>query len=111
MAKIDPYEQEVLAAYESGALKLVASKAELARLKAAARATATKDKRVNTRLSSRDLQDIQAKALQEGTPYQTLIASILHKYVTGKLEERPSSGTRRANTQRSPKGRASKPNT
>lgn len=111
MAKIDPYEQEVLAAYESGALKSVASKAELAKLKAAARATSTKDKRVNIRLSSGDLQDIQAKALQEGMPYQTLIASILHKYVTGQLEERPSSGTGRASTQRSPKGRASKTDT
>ena len=91
MATIDRYEEEVLTSYDSGSLKSVASKAELARLKAAARATAKKDKRVNIRLSSGDLQDIQAKALQEGMPYQTLIASILHKYVTGRLEERASS--------------------
>lgn len=97
MATFDPYEQEVLAAYESGALESVAGKAELAELKAAARATATKDKGVYIRLSSGDLQDIQAKALQEGMPYQTLIASILHKYVTGRLAERPSiSSTGRA---------------
>jgi hypothetical protein len=43
---------------------------------------------VNIRLSSGDLQDIQVKALQEGMPYQTLIASVLHKYVTGRLAER-----------------------
>ena len=86
--KVDPYEHEVLAAYDAGSLRSVASKAELARLKAAARATAIKDKRVNIRLSSGDLQDIQARALQEGMPYQTLIASILHKYVTGRLQER-----------------------
>jgi hypothetical protein len=44
---------------------------------------------VNIRLSSGDLSDIQVKALQEGVPYQTLIASVLHKYVTGRLAERP----------------------
>ena len=86
--KLDPYETEVLEAYESGKLKPTATKAELARLRAAARATAIKDRRVNIRLSSTDLRDIQAKALQEGMPYQTLIASVLHKYVTGKLSER-----------------------
>ena len=92
MPKIDPYEQEVLAAFEQGRLKSVATKAELARLKAAARATAIKDRRVNIRLSSGDLSDIQAKALEEGVPYQTLIASVLHKYATGRLAE-PHSAT------------------
>ena len=90
--KLDPYETEVLEAYESGKLRPIATKAELARLRAAARATAIKDRRVNIRLSSADLRDIQAKALQEGMPYQTLIASVLHKYVTGKLAERQRSG-------------------
>ena len=88
MSKLDPYELEVLEAYESGKLKSIASKAELQRMRVAARATAIKDKRVNIRLSSADLLDIQAKALAEGMPYQTLIASVLHKYVTGKLAER-----------------------
>ena len=68
-------------------MKPAATKAELARMRAAARATAIKDKRVNIRLSSVDLLDIQARALQEGMPYQTLIASVLHKYVTGRLSE------------------------
>lgn len=88
MPKTDAYETELLAAFDKGALKSVASKAELAKFKAAARATAVKDKRVNIRLSSGDLQDIQVKALQQGMPYQTLIASVLHKYVTGRLAER-----------------------
>jgi len=44
---------------------------------------------VNIRLSSGDLSDIQVKALEEGVPYQTLIASVLHKYFTGRLAERP----------------------
>jgi len=85
--KLDPYEREILAAYESGKIKPVVDKAELQRLRAAARATAIKDRRVNLRLSSGDLQDIQAKALEEGMPYQTLIASVLHKYVTGRLTD------------------------
>lgn len=88
MPKIDRYEAEVLSAFEKGALKSVATKAELAKIRAAARATAIKDRRVNIRLSSGDLQDIQVKALEQGLPYQTLIASVLHKYVTGRLAER-----------------------
>lgn len=85
MHQFDADEFEVLDAYESGKLKPIASKAELQRLRAAARATAIKDKRVNIRLSAVDLLDIQAKALEEGMPYQTLIASVLHNYVTGKF--------------------------
>lgn len=87
MPKIDDYEREVLTAFDKGQLKSVASKAELEKFKAAARATALKDRRVNIRLSSGDLSDIQVRALEEGVPYQTLIASVLHKYVTGRLAE------------------------
>jgi predicted DNA binding CopG/RHH family protein len=89
MPKADAYENEVLHAYEKGKLKSVATKAELTKFKAAARATGIKDKRVNIRLSSGDLNDIQVRALEEGVPYQTLIASVLHKYVTGRLTEQP----------------------
>ena len=103
MSKLDPYELEVLQAYDAGKLKPSAGKAELQRLRAAARATAIKDKRVNIRLSSVDLLDIQAKALEEGMPYQTLIASVLHKYVTGKLAENrpPAAAAKRRLTPRS----------
>ncbi len=87
MSKIDAYELEVITAFEKDRLKSVATKAELAKFKAAARATAIKDRRINIRLSSGDLSDIQVKALEEGVPYQTLIASVLHKYVTGRLTE------------------------
>jgi predicted DNA binding CopG/RHH family protein len=87
MPKIDTDELEILTAFEKGQLKSVATKAELAKFKAVARATAIKDRRVNIRLSSGDLSDIQVKALEEGMPYQTLIASVLHKYVTGRLSE------------------------
>jgi predicted DNA binding CopG/RHH family protein len=87
MPELDQEERDILEAYERDALKSVATKDELTRLKAAARATAIKDRRVNIRLSSGDLNDIQVKALEEGVPYQTLIASVLHKYVTGRLTE------------------------
>ena len=102
MSKFDPYELEVLEAYESGKLKSIASKAELQRMRASARATAIKDKRVNIRLSSADLLDIQAKALAEGMPYQTLIASVLHKYASGRLAEKEpvGAGARRRLTPR-----------
>jgi predicted DNA binding CopG/RHH family protein len=96
MPDLDSEEQEILEAFDHGVFKSVATQAEVARLRAAARATALKDKRVNIRLSSIDLQDIQAKALQEGLPYQTLMASVLHKYATGRLREsEPSAPTRR----------------
>jgi len=108
MPRIDPEELEILDAYEKGQLKSVATKAELAKFKAVARATAIKDRRVNIRLSSGDLNDIQVKALEEGIPYQTLIASVLHKYVTGRLTEQPqqvakqprTSATKRRTTSR-----------
>lgn len=87
MSLPDPYEREILDAFEAGRLTSLATKAELATLRAAARATSVKDKRINIRLSSSDLKDIQVKALEEGMPYQTLIASVLHKYVTGRLAE------------------------
>ena len=89
MTKLDPYEMDILKDYEDGRLSPAGSKAEIAKLRAAARATAVKDRRVNIRLASGDLFDIQAKALEEGIPYQTLIASILHKYVSGRLKELP----------------------
>jgi len=88
MSQIDVYELEILNAFEAGQLKSIASKSELAKFKAAARASAIKDKRVNIRLSSVDLTDIQVRAMEEGVPYQTLITSVLHKYVNGKLVER-----------------------
>ena len=55
-----------------------------------ARATFRKDKRVNIRISEKDLTKIQKRALQEGLPYPTLISSILHKFVTGQLKEKTS---------------------
>lgn len=55
---------------------------------AAARTTLRKNRRINLRLSEKDFHDIQIKALEEGIPYQTLIASIVHKYLNGTLSPR-----------------------
>ena len=96
MSKIDAYELKVLKSFEKDELKSVATRGELERLKAAARATAIKDRRVNIRLSSIDLSDIQVKALEEGVPYQTLIASVLHKYVSGRFVEKSQRTTDRS---------------
>ena len=96
--KTDKYERDVLEAYEKGELvSTVPGKKEKDTFKAAAQATSLKDRRVNIRLSSPDLMDIQARALEEGVPYQTLIASVLHKFVSGRLVEKPSRLTSRSN--------------
>ncbi|MFU8890013.1 MAG: hypothetical protein ACNA8N_15570, partial [Trueperaceae bacterium] len=68
---LDHDELEILTAYDAGELASVASRDEIEKLRAAARATGTKDRRVNIRLSSADVRDIQALALREGIPYQT----------------------------------------
>jgi len=84
------YEEDILTSFEKGEWQSVPNlKDEIARYAATAAATLTKDKRINIRLSSRDLEDVQTRAAEEGMPYQTLIASVLHKYVSGRLIECP----------------------
>jgi predicted DNA binding CopG/RHH family protein len=86
---LDPEEQQLLDDYEAGSLCSLASPEVLEGLRAAARATGQKDQRINIRLSSIDLQALRTRALQEGIPYQTLISSVLHKYLSGALMEAP----------------------
>lgn len=90
------YEEDILTSFEKGEWQSVPNlKDEIARYAATAAATLTKDKRINIRLSSRDLEDVQTRAAEEGMPYQTLIASVLHKYVSGRLiETTPRTTTR-----------------
>ena len=91
MGKIrwDREETELLDSYEAGEWRTIEGwEAEARRYEAYARATFKKDRRVNIRISSKDQEAIQTRALEEGIPYQTLIASILHKYVSGRLIER-----------------------
>ena len=86
--KLDEEELQVLQDFEQGEFESIKDfRAEKRRLEAAARKTLQKDKRINIRLSARDLEKIQKRAVAEGMPYQTLIASTLHKFVTGQLRE------------------------
>jgi predicted DNA binding CopG/RHH family protein len=96
-AKEGKYEEDLLASFERGEWQSVPNlKDEIARYAASAAATLAKDKRINIRLSSRDLEDVQTRAAEEGMPYQTLIASVLHKYVSGRLIETPPRPTMRS---------------
>ena len=61
---------------------------EAARYREAARATLRKDKRVNIRMTERDLVRFQKTSVHEGLPYQTLISSVLHKFINGRLVEK-----------------------
>jgi predicted DNA binding CopG/RHH family protein len=65
---------------------VVQGPSDLTQFRDAARRTLKKDKRVNIRISERDLNSIQRIAIEEGIPYQTLISSVLHKFVSKKTE-------------------------
>lgn len=81
--KSDQEEKDVLEAFESGEYKSVLTDERKKLLAEVAENTFKKDKRINIRLSSRDLDALQRRALREGIPYQTLVSSVLHKYVSG----------------------------
>jgi predicted DNA binding CopG/RHH family protein len=85
--KLDAYENELLELDESGKISLNPIDAiEKSTLMDAARETLQKDKRINIRMSGRDLLSLKRKANRFGIPYQTLISSILHQYVSGDLK-------------------------
>lgn len=82
-------ESDLIGSVESGEWSSVTNLAAMKeRLVKAASETALKDYRINVRISKRDVEALKTKALEEGIPYQTLVTSILHKYVTGKIVER-----------------------
>lgn len=84
--ELDAYETDILDSVENGEWRSVSNLDEQRKaLRTAASATFRKDRRVNIRISGKDLDAIQKRALEEGLPYQTLIASVLHKYVSGRL--------------------------
>jgi predicted DNA binding CopG/RHH family protein len=88
--QFDQEEKELLDSYERGEWNTVEDlEGETRRFREYARATFRKDARVNIRISSKDLDALKKKAMEEGIPYQTLMTSILHKYVSGRLTERP----------------------
>jgi len=87
--KIRQDEKELLDSVERGEwITIPDVREEAKRYKEYAQATFRKDKRVNIRISEKDLVKLQRRALQEGLPYQTFISSILHKFVTGQLKEK-----------------------
>lgn len=86
--KLDTNERDILESVERGEWRSVRGlKRERSRYVRYARATFRKDRRINIRLSSKDLEAIQKRALEEGLPYQTLISSLLHKYASRRLRE------------------------
>lgn len=89
MYDYDEEELEIVQAFESGQLRSQHSDKEtLAHHRAYAEKTLSKNKRVNIRLSEKDLEEIKIRALEEGIPYQTLMGSVLHKYLSGRLVEK-----------------------
>jgi len=88
--KLDKDEQEILKSFERGEWQSVKNvKGEILKHQQYARNTLKKDKRVNIRISSKVLEEIQALAVENGIPYQTLMSSVLHRYVSGYLIEKP----------------------
>ena len=90
--KLDKEEKDLLDSYERGEWKSVENlNREIEKHQKYARQTLKKDKRVNIRISSMVLDELQTRAVEDGIPYQTLISSILHRFVTGRLIEKPRS--------------------
>ena len=86
--KYDKEEQELIEAYERGDLKTTTpSRQEINKIKAMARNTFRKDRRITIRLYEHDLKGIQKRAMEKGIPYQTLISGMIHQYVEGDLIE------------------------
>ncbi len=82
-------EKAFLESYERDEWQSVKNKkSEISRYQQIAKGTFKKDSRINIRMSSKDIHAMQLKALEEGIPYQTLITSVLHKYVSGRLAEK-----------------------
>ena len=89
MNKLNSEEQEILEAFENDRLKRITAVSKtITAHQQYAEATFKKDARINIRLSSRDLRALQARALKEGIPYQTLVSSVLHKFVDGQLVDK-----------------------
>lgn len=82
--KYDEFEKELIDEFENDEWKSVADAEKLkSEFTTAAQFTTVKNKRINIRLSEKDIALLKLRALEEGMPYQTLISSILHKYIYG----------------------------
>ncbi len=85
---IDDDERDTIGSLEAGEWTAVAD-VEQRKSEAieTARSTMRKDRRMNVRISERDMRNLKIRAAEEGIPYQTLVTMVLHKYVTGQLRE------------------------
>lgn len=82
--KLDKEEKEILEAFEKGMLKPVKNSSKYIKyLQEVAKNTLNKNKNMNIRVTEKTLMKLKSKASEEGIPYQTLVGSILHKYVSG----------------------------
>ncbi len=89
MIELDKEEQHLFESVEKGEWRSVENvEEEIRAAKEYAKATRVKDQRMNIRISRKDLNALKVKALEEGIPYQTLVSSIIHKYLSGQLVER-----------------------
>ena len=86
--QLSPEEREILERFERGELRrVVGVEDEMESARQAARATFRKTRRVNLRVTERDFDLAHARAREEGIPYQTLLSSVIHKYLSGRLIE------------------------
>ena len=83
--KLDQEEQEILDSFNRG--EWVSKGENLDKYKEAAKQTYAKTHRINFRVSEKDFRGIQVKAREEGIPYQTLVSSVVHKYLLGQLKD------------------------
>ncbi|HDQ45674.1 MAG TPA: antitoxin [bacterium] len=89
MKAFDKQEKELMRSVEDGEwISDANNTAEIRKAAQVARNTFTKDRRMNIRIASRDLYLLKLKAFENGMPYQTLVSSIIHKYLNGVLEEK-----------------------
>lgn len=87
--KLTREEKDILQSVEAGEWRSVRGvNSQIRRYQDYAQATVRKDKRVNIRMSEKDLVGFQKKEMEEGLPYQTLISSVLHKYINGRLVDK-----------------------
>ncbi|MCD4846927.1 MAG: antitoxin [Candidatus Aegiribacteria sp.] len=99
--KLEEEEKEILESFERDEWEPVADlEKEVKKHQVYARNTLKKDKRINIRISSKDLEELQLVAVEDGIPYQTLISSILHRFLSGRLIEKPRQINRINQTQR-----------
>jgi predicted DNA binding CopG/RHH family protein len=85
--KLDEDEHALLEAFEAGQFESSLTPERKVFITKSAEAMFIKDKKINIRISSRDLTAIQRRALEEGIPYQILVSSIIHKYISGSLSD------------------------